>query len=652
MTISNPQESLESTQPFSSSSHAARLAEYTGGQQDAGQNWESTQPFSSSSSLAARIAEYTGGQPPVQPEPDHPEDKDSTQLAQVSVSEQQDFFTAPEEFHPDPIEGSDSSVRDRAHGSQQGGEHQPAEVSLDQLALRWDPRIRVVFRQPRDLAIQIDQAGQQEVTMLSRPGSEEQPLWLNLLGCIQSRSEPMFSLTAGSIQCEFFYIPNCDDIILRNGPGPVEIQCVSDSEFSSKLLAKGYTTLVPGTWKVWTAQHSLEFQLWPRQYSVEIQEGRILGKRSSGEIMLPATKRRRAPEPLLLLMPSVTPSSLPEGEVACIAYSLDDQAWLAYKPSEGQTLMVRDENADEVGYRLAYLYSRWERRSHCAYTFKAILNSNLTSTKAVVVKIITQPQGIHAEECREAGIRSAALRWYAEFKQHRHLDHPRIAHLLGYDARLHTLYIEFKDLSDLSSSAWCTKTGLFRGNHADACRILADISSALLYLENKSILHNDIKPGNILYGRDTALCRRGAILIDFGLAQEPGSIVRGGTPWYVPPEYRVGRRGYPADIWALGISMLYLIKYIMLPEKQPQFPAWQLAQYHTDSRAEGQMDQWLEEVERLQCDLQARSSQKYREGVELEVYISKMLELSESQRITRRELAQQTRRWTSDICDS
>ncbi|KAF3768392.1 hypothetical protein M406DRAFT_71414 [Cryphonectria parasitica EP155] len=649
MTTSNP-ESLESTQPFSSSSHAARLAEYTGGP-DAGQNWESTQPFSSSSH-AARIAKYTSRQPPIQPEADHLEDKDSTQPAQTSVSEQQDFFTAPEEFHSDPVEGADGPVHGRAHGAQQGGEHQPAEVSLDQLALRWDPRIRVVFRQPRDLAIQIDQAGQQEVTMLSRPGSEEQPLWLNLLGCIQSRSEPMFSLTAGSIQCKFFYIPNCDDIVLLNGPVPVEIQCVSDSDFSSKLLEKRSTTLGPGTWKIWTAQHSLEFQLWPRQYSVEIQEGRILGKRSSGEIMPPATKRRRAPGPRLLLMPPVTPSSLPEGEVACVAYSLDDEAWFAYKPSEGQTLMVRDEDADEAGYRLAYLYSRWERRSHCAYTFKAILNSDLTSTKAVVVKIIIRPQGIHADKRGEAGICSAAQRWYAEFKQHRHLDHPRIARLLGYDARLHTLYIEFKDLPDLSSPAWCTETGSFKGNYADACRVLADISSALLYLEDKNILHNDIKPGNILYGRDTAMCRRGAILIDFGLAQKPGPIVEGGTPWYVPPEYRIRRRGYPADIWALGISMLYLIKYIMLPEKQPQFPAWQLAQYHTDSRAKKQMNQWLEEVERLRYNLQARSSQKYREGVELEEYISKMLELSESQRITRRELAQQTRRWTSDICDS
>ena len=204
-------------------------------------------------------------------------------------------------------------------------------------------------------------------------------------------------------------------------------------------------------------------------------------------------------------------------------------------------------------------------------------------------------------------------------------------------------------MPDLSSSSWCSKRGAFTGDHADVCRILADISSALLYLESKGIVHNDVKPGNILYGRDSPLVRRGATLIDFGLAQEVGRIAGGGTPWYVAPELEKGRRGHPADIWALGISMLYLIKYIMLPEKMTQYPPWCLAQYRTDLIVQNRASSWQEEIERIRSDLQTSSSQNDKEESQLGQYVSRMLEKNESDRISSRELAQKTQKWASEM---
>lgn len=100
---------------------------------------------------------------------------------------------------------------------------------------------------------------------------------------------------------------------------------------------------------------------------------------------------------------------------------------------------------------------------------------------------------------------------------------------------------------------------------SDAKIILHDISSALAYLLKQEIIHYDIKPANIAYSPD-----RGAVLMDFGLADSVATIKKphGGTPWFVPPDTldrRHGVRGFPGDIWALGVTMLLVVGKIALP---------------------------------------------------------------------------------------
>lgn len=90
------------------------------------------------------------------------------------------------------------------------------------------------------------------------------------------------------------------------------------------------------------------------------------------------------------------------------------------------------------------------------------------------------------------------------------------------------------------------------------------MSSVLAYLESQQVVHNDIKPANIAYSR-----QRGAVLLDFELAgQSNDPVTSGGTPWYVPPEYRThNTRGTAGDIWAFGVTMLYVLRKMSLPEK-------------------------------------------------------------------------------------
>lgn len=84
--------------------------------------------------------------------------------------------------------------------------------------------------------------------------------------------------------------------------------------------------------------------------------------------------------------------------------------------------------------------------------------------------------------------------------------------------------------------------------------ILVHVMLALQELENKNIIHGDIKLENILYSSEKEAIK----LADFGLAfdaQNPASSSSSlGTPEYMAPEQILhGRKGLESDMWALGV---------------------------------------------------------------------------------------------------
>jgi serine/threonine protein kinase len=104
--------------------------------------------------------------------------------------------------------------------------------------------------------------------------------------------------------------------------------------------------------------------------------------------------------------------------------------------------------------------------------------------------------------------------------------------------------------------------------------------------------HNDIKPANI-----TNSPKRGAVLIDFEMAQfTHDQTSRGGTPWYMPPEFATSaRRGAPGDVWALGVTMLYVLGKTGLPERM--VAPWQIAEVRDKTgQAYRQMMAWVDSV--------------------------------------------------------
>ncbi|OTB01209.1 hypothetical protein M426DRAFT_25793 [Hypoxylon sp. CI-4A] len=247
-----------------------------------------------------------------------------------------------------------------------------------------------------------------------------------------------------------------------------------------------------------------------------------------------------------------------------------------------------------------------------------------------------RPQETHRNVIRQADV------WLREYQSQEDLQHESIVRLYGGDARYLSLYMEHVDGKDLAArSVWRDPaTDLFVGDRRDAVRILRDIAGALHYIHQKQRIHNDIKPANILFARD-----RGAVLCDFGLStrtKDPAT--NGGTPYYVPPEF-IGQklRGAASDVWALGITMLYVLRKIPFPDARgrqghPKQLYWMIADlnrkapppsHHTNNRAASavsQMQQWLSEVN----EAKMRLSQRDR----VESLVLQMLTPNPNQRIT------------------
>nr|KYP43803.1 Mitogen-activated protein kinase kinase kinase A [Cajanus cajan] len=84
-------------------------------------------------------------------------------------------------------------------------------------------------------------------------------------------------------------------------------------------------------------------------------------------------------------------------------------------------------------------------------------------------------------------------------------------------------------------------------------RYTRQVLQGLEYLHDKGVVHCDIKGSNILIGND------GAKIGDFGCAKfaNESPVAIGGTPMFMAPEVARGEeQGYPADVWALGCTVV------------------------------------------------------------------------------------------------
>ncbi len=88
--------------------------------------------------------------------------------------------------------------------------------------------------------------------------------------------------------------------------------------------------------------------------------------------------------------------------------------------------------------------------------------------------------------------------------------------------------------------------------------ILVNILQILTYVHSLGIVHNDIKPGNIVLRLEDKL----PVLIDFGVARKVNTdygqnIV--GTPGYMSVEQAMGKTIFNNDLYSLGLTAIYLL---------------------------------------------------------------------------------------------
>lgn len=136
------------------------------------------------------------------------------------------------------------------------------------------------------------------------------------------------------------------------------------------------------------------------------------------------------------------------------------------------------------------------------------------------------------------------------------LDHPNLVTVLDAGVSDDVPYLVMDLIDGRSLAPFC------RGRSIPGHRVAhlgADLAAVLAYVHSCGIVHRDVKPSNILVGRDGVVR-----LADFGIARllgddsgHTGSGATIGTAAYIAPEQVRGEPVTPAsDIYSLGLVLL------------------------------------------------------------------------------------------------
>lgn len=477
--------------------------------------------------------------------------------------------------------------------------------------------------------------------------------------------------------CELYYDPASDNQILVNRSDiPICLSRVSQQPVASPGLEctvnpGSPNTLIPGTWRISVeGVEVLDFRiLEKRPVTYRVVSGRSTsdtssptdwtvnssGKRSfvadQDEAAGADKKQRVTDQPrrkddgvIMFLRPRSDPLVFPLPTAAKGQEVVQSTGHPLLDVQENETVVIPDGCEMEM-------YKITKRKPIASTSLSTVFtadHSHVTDGTIVVKVLKTRPPAnsnstalAKPQEAERNVIRQADI-WLREFQQHSRLEHDQIARLYGGDARYLSLYMEHVASRDLT--AWVDKsTEHFLGDRNDAVRILYDMAGALHYIHGRNLVHNDIKPANILYSRE-----RGAVLCDMGMstpAHNPAN--NGGTPYYVPPEFiGLKSRGAPGDVYAMGVTMLFVLRKIGFPDARgrknhPRRLYWQIAELNrppTHNRGAPQggpsaiahMQQWLAEVN------EARSKLNRLDKLERVVY--EMLSPQPNNRITMRQV--------------
>jgi serine/threonine protein kinase, bacterial len=145
-------------------------------------------------------------------------------------------------------------------------------------------------------------------------------------------------------------------------------------------------------------------------------------------------------------------------------------------------------------------------------------------------------------------------------------NHPQVPCLLDYFEVNQEFYLVQEYISGSTLQQEVKRSGAF--SEAGTKQFLSEVLPMLQYIHNQQVIHRDIKPANLIRrSQDKKL-----VLIDFGAVKDQVNPTRSGaseqtaltayaigTPGYAPPEQMAMRPVYASDIYALGVTCLYLL---------------------------------------------------------------------------------------------
>ncbi|EHK42393.1 hypothetical protein TRIATDRAFT_309986 [Trichoderma atroviride IMI 206040] len=403
--------------------------------------------------------------------------------------------------------------------------------------------------------------------------SPKQPLRSrDTFGVIQRTQDVDFTIdllhshNSSRLNCQIIYRPDSDNCFLVNHTGQdMNLVSLNSEDPWSACVAKGwYTVIVPSIFELTLstpkieasdASFCVEIMLLKKQFNICIPRphNHAPQKRSVNHARdeTTSTKRqklnnRKAESTNFQLHLSATGDSI-------IPKSRRDYVARIADLRDGETAIISSLAPGGGKSIVPAVRSSYQLRRHSSINktaFSQVFTARHSEiSKDLVVKTPRSQDPIH--------LMLAVKIWKREKTTLERLNHPNIVTLIAFDSRILALYLE-----ELPKS-------LFRGSLStfeplNAYKILYGVASALKYLATRRIVHNDIKPKNIAYCRS-----RGAVLFDFGAATSPKfEQPTGGTAWYMPPEFiETSARGAPGDIWALGITMLYVTGKIQHPDR-------------------------------------------------------------------------------------
>lgn len=154
---------------------------------------------------------------------------------------------------------------------------------------------------------------------------------------------------------------------------------------------------------------------------------------------------------------------------------------------------------------------------------------------------------------RRTGVSSTRVQ--QEVAIHSRLKHPSVVELYNYfeDRQYVYLVVEYCPGGELQSYLKSRKGPL---SEPEACHVLAQVVSGLLYLHSHNILHRDLSLSNLLLTQNLDVK-----IGDFGLATQLKNpwerhTTLCGTPNFMSPEVAAqSPHGLEADVWSLGVML-------------------------------------------------------------------------------------------------